>query len=164
MTISSSHASVAPSSPFSSQHLLIFVLSTAKKTNAEHGAAARAYDCFSYRQYFGTATRSVQLGKDMPYLEASQRHRDNTAPPPTPSFPTNNGSDLESKVQRLQQKAHERTKVLEWNAGVDLQMADQEKGEAKAEATETEEYRRKRKQVTVAEPPVAESIWSDAEE
>jgi hypothetical protein len=130
--------------------------SSEKKSNSEHGAAARAYDCYSYRHYFGSSTRSVRLGREVPYLEASEAHCDtsNTSGPVTlPSIP----AEHEVRVHKLQQQALERAKVNEWNAGVDLQIAEQEQGAAKVESMETEEYRRARKRSVspVAGPPVA---------
>ena len=62
---------------------------TAKKTLAEHGAAARAYDCHSHRQHFGTTMRSVHLGWEAPYLThdlALELHQP-AAPPHPRSMP-----------------------------------------------------------------------------
>eukprot|EP00540_Astrosyne_radiata_P003623 CAMPEP_0116823888 /NCGR_PEP_ID=MMETSP0418-20121206/1091_1 /TAXON_ID=1158023 /ORGANISM="Astrosyne radiata, Strain 13vi08-1A" /LENGTH=485 /DNA_ID=CAMNT_0004452197 /DNA_START=154 /DNA_END=1611 /DNA_ORIENTATION=+ len=59
-----------------------------KKTLAEHGAAARAYDCFSYRQHFGTGIRSVHIGSETPYLPLEQaRALQQPLPPPLPTVP-----------------------------------------------------------------------------
>ncbi|KAI2497719.1 hypothetical protein MHU86_16761 [Fragilaria crotonensis] len=73
-----------------------------KKANAEHGAAARAYDCFSYRHYFATSTRSVHLGLERPYLEMTMaKDLDPTSlPPPLPVLP----AEVQTKIDTLKQK------------------------------------------------------------
>jgi hypothetical protein len=77
----------------------------AKKTLAEHGAAARAYDCHSYRQYFGTTMRSVHLGLDTPYLSPSlalDLHQ--PAPPLPPPLPTHVESLVQEQVKMITQR------------------------------------------------------------
>ena len=102
-----------------------------KKTNAEHGAAARAYDCFSYRHYFATMTRSVRLGLDPPYLEAAMaRDLDPTSLPPPPLFRNYMSSAVQQHIDALVQDGLRRRDVLTWNATVDQQMEEQEKVEA----------------------------------
>jgi hypothetical protein len=117
-----------------------------KKTLAEHGAAARAYDCFSYRHYFGTSTRSVRLGLDTPYLEESvaRRLEPHNLPPLLPSLP----ADIEEKLDILQKKFREQVKVIEWNKRVE-RMQEEYDVQEKAKRNqvldmETEEYRRAR--------------------
>ena len=117
-----------------------------KKTLAEHGAAARAYDCFSYRHYFGTSTRSVRLGLDTPYLEESvaRRLEPHNLPPLLPSLP----ADIEEKLEMVQKKFQEQAKVIEWNKRVE-RMQEEHDVQEKAKRNqvldiETEEYRRAR--------------------
>ena len=57
------------------------------KAGAEHGAAARAYDCFSLRKHTPLSIRSVRLGHDEPYMREQDA-------PPQPSMP----ADIRNKV------------------------------------------------------------------
>ena len=86
---------------------------TDTKKLAEHGAASRAYDCFSYRQYFGTGMNSVHLGTEQPYLPKEQAQRLNQpGPPQLPTLPPN----VENKVQHLLQKVRVRKELKAVNA------------------------------------------------
>lgn len=127
-------------------HIHIYML-TEKKILAEHGAAARAYDCFSYRHYFATPTRSVRLGLESPYLEATmaQELDPTSLPPPLPIL---NNTVVQQQIETLVQEARQRCKVLTWNDGVDQKMEEQEKEEEQKrvdmEIQNAQEYRQVR--------------------
>lgn len=129
-----------------SNYTVVLYMYLEKKTNAEHGAAARAYDCFSHRHYFGTSMRSVHLGHDAPYLvtDKARQHEPTSLPPPLPSTPT----DIDEKIALLVHKYRERTQVLEWNEGVERMMDEQnvdDPGGNSSELMATDEYRQTRR-------------------
>jgi hypothetical protein len=104
--------------------MVSFGVSTDKKITAEHAAAARAYDCFHFREYYSTCTtRHLCLGHDVPYLERIPR----TALPSTPN-PT-----IEAQIQELQRKGQETAAVLDWNRSVDQQMEQQQQQQGEEE-------------------------------
>jgi hypothetical protein len=132
---------------------------TEKKTNAEHGAAARAYDCFSHRHYFGTSTRSVHLGEDAPYLVdvEAKRFEPTNLPPPLPSLST----AVDEKIAVLQQQWRERTKVQDWNDGVDRMMEEQQQEEEQEAEQGENQHVQEYRQARVGVPQIFENAPED---
>jgi len=80
-----------------------------KKAFAEHGAASRAYDCHSYRQYFGTELKSVHLGWETPYLSRAVCLEMNQPKPPP--YPTGLNPDILDQIQQLVTAAQNRMDI-----------------------------------------------------
>lgn len=70
------------------------------KSGAQHGAAARAFDCLSLRKYKPLGMRSVHLGDEEPYMTAEE------APP----LPTTMPNDIRQKVEVEQKRISNRRK------------------------------------------------------
>jgi hypothetical protein len=70
--------------------LYFFLAYVDDKASAQHGAASRAYDCFSLRKYTPLGMRSVRLGGDEqePYMREQDA-------PKLPSMP----DDIKNKMQ-----------------------------------------------------------------
>ena len=86
-----------------------------QKKQAEHGAASRAYDCFSYRQHFGTSISPVRLGLEVPYLSKEQAQSLTQPPPPRlPPLPP----AVQLRVRDLLRKVKVTQQVEEVNRAV----------------------------------------------
>ena len=87
-----------------------------QKKQAEHGAAARAYDCFSYRQHYGTDIQATRLGLETPYLsqQGAASLQLEWTPPVLPQWPP----DVDAKIQALLRKVDITKKVNDINHSV----------------------------------------------
>ena len=63
------------------------------KNGAQHGAAARAYDCLSLRKHEPKNMNSVHLGHEEPYMTENDA-------PPLPSMP----DDIRNKIDAQRQR------------------------------------------------------------
>ena len=66
----------------------------ADKTSSQHGAAARAYDSFSYRKYKPRGMRSVHLGDEEPYMTEQEA-------PPLPTIPGDVRNKVDAQLRRI---------------------------------------------------------------
>jgi len=67
---------------------------TADKTSSQHGAAARAFDCFSLRRYQPKGMRSVHLGDEEPYMTEKEAQ-------PLPTMPDDIRNKVEAQRRRI---------------------------------------------------------------
>jgi len=64
------------------------------KSGAQHGAAARAYDCLSLRMYKPQGMNSVHIGHEEPYMTEQEA-------PPLPTIPNEERNKIEAERQRI---------------------------------------------------------------
>jgi hypothetical protein len=64
------------------------------KSGAQHGAAARAYDCLSLRMYKPQGMNSVRIGHEEPYMTEQEA-------PPLPTIPDEERNKIEAERQRI---------------------------------------------------------------
>jgi hypothetical protein len=64
------------------------------KAGAQHGAAARAYDCFSLRRYKPKGMHSVRLGDGEPYMTENDA-------PPLPTIPDDIRNKIDAQRRRI---------------------------------------------------------------
>lgn len=81
-------------------HLPLSIRTVGDKSGAQHGAAARAFDCLSLRKYKPVGMMSVHLGDEEPYMSEEE------APP----LPTTMPNDIRQKVETEHKRITNRRK------------------------------------------------------